>query len=341
MGESVSRLNSMLPVAAFHARRYAIPVIVVLAIGALAAVSLYLIRSLIGRVWPPLTAEQLYDQGMEAFQTKDYSKAIELLKSAWRQTKDDLPFEAKILVPLAESYLKEADLQEVDSSQKTKLLNEAFNHFDFAAGCKPLDQNLSLRIYVGKAAVYAQQNLHREAVTQYNSALTIPIPNHAYVASLQFQRGRCWFALKDWRQAIPDFTQALKCSSLKPNERAQNLLFRSTSYRLYRQPEKALEDVIAALKLNPDHTTLLGNIYFEKGMIHAQKNDHFDAIGAFSLALDCVPIDPLLRAEIVCERGFSAHHLRLANAQDDFKEAVSLDPKLQAVIQKRLAAIKK
>jgi len=162
----VDGVNPLMPVPLVNfGRTYAKPLIVLVALTALAAVGWIIARSLRGRVQPK-DPEDLHSKGVIAFEATNYAQAIKKLTEALRNSPDML-VRGKILTSRAESYAKLPD-----TNEKDKLLNQtnALADFDAALECDPKDSELLIRIYYGKGSILAQQGEHIPAIGEYTNA---------------------------------------------------------------------------------------------------------------------------------------------------------------------------
>jgi tetratricopeptide (TPR) repeat protein len=108
---------------------------------------------------------------------------------------------------------------------------------------------------------------------------------------------------KNYEDAIKKLTLALKCP-IDENERCQILGERGDAYAKKGDSEKAERDLTEALKYNPIGIQR-GNIFLSRGMLCSQLTSYNSAIGHFSEALTCYPLDQEMQASILFKRAES------------------------------------
>jgi tetratricopeptide (TPR) repeat protein len=122
--------------------------------------------------------------------------------------------------------------------------------------------------------------------------------------------------LKDYENAISDFTQAIR---LEP-ERALTYRYRGWSYHYDKESGKALADFSQAIKLAPQEAWC----YRDRGRFYTKLEDYEKALADLSTAIELASQE----AEFYRDRGFAYTKLKeYQSAIEDYNRAIELDPK--------------
>ncbi len=320
-------------------RSYAKPIIVLVALAALAVVGWIIVRSLRGRVQPK-NPEDLYSQAIAAFEDKNYARAIKKFSAALKNS-PDLLTQAKILTNRAESYSKLADTIEKD---KLKNQGKALADFDGALGCAPIDSELLIKIYYGKAIILAQQGEHILAIGAFTYAELCKPKDDNFKAELFYKKGLSFFLRGFFQDAAAELRKADDCKSSDTHFCAENLFYLARADRSYNTLEGnqlALKSLGKAINFKPVDVNLSRSIYLERAAIHVEMGNNLQAIDDLTLALKCEPMSNDERVLILVKCGSLKYALGIKDkAQIDFRDAWELkptDPNVQADLWRHAA----
>jgi tetratricopeptide (TPR) repeat protein len=151
-------VNTSLPVTAAHSSRFdQKPIAVLIAFAALAALALYAVRSLRNRVQPLSSARALYDEGFADFQAGKYQDAINKYSLALKSN----PSPLEKFLSLCGRGMSYRALDQLD---------KALEGFTDALACECEKNELSVEIHIVKGDIHAEQEDHKKAVQEYDSA---------------------------------------------------------------------------------------------------------------------------------------------------------------------------
>ncbi|MCW9679361.1 tetratricopeptide repeat protein [Dolichospermum planctonicum UHCC 0167] len=153
---------------------------------------------------------------------------------------------------------------------------------------------------------------YKQAIDDYTQAIKIDPKNAIYYDA----RGNTYFQLKDYKQAINDFTQAIKLDTKNANYYAR----RGLTYLQLKDYKQAINDYTQAIKIDDKNA-----IYYDaRGNTYFQLKDYKQAINDYTQA---IKIDPQY-ADTYRSRGNVYLQLKeYKQAIDDYSQAIKLDPK--------------
>ncbi len=125
-----------------------------------------------------------------------------------------------------------------------------------------------------RAAVYANLDHHRKAISDLNQAIKLQPTNADYLAC----RGSSYFGVSDFKKAISDFHQAIE----KAPQEAEYYYKRAEALAADGQKEAAIKDYDEAIKRNPDKA---GMYLFRRAIAASDMNHHQQAIEDLTKAI--------------------------------------------------------
>ncbi len=201
---------------------------------------------------PSKTAEDLFDDGFEKYNKKDYPGAIADYNEAIR-LKPDYAF----------AY-NNRGLAKYDLGNKQEAI---------------ADYNEAIRLKPDYAFAYNNRGLakydlgdKKGAIADYNEAIRLK-PDYAFA---YHNRGLAKYDLGDKQEAIADYNQAIR---LNPNyDRAYHN--RGNAKSALGDKQGAIADYNEAIRLNPNHA----NSYYSRGLIKKERGDKQEALADFRKA---------------------------------------------------------
>lgn len=239
-----------------------------------------------------LDAEKDYNEGINAFQNKDYSTAIQKFTLAIGLE----PNFEKAILNRGQVYLV---------SEK---YNEAIADFEKLT---TLSDSASISGFEFLAALYNQKGEREKAIETLGKGIS----KHSSHAQLYYNRAIFYFQDKKYAEALADLDKA---NQLKPND--FNILNdRGSTHRMLNNLDKAVIDYKAAILINPNQAFIYNNL----GSVLRQKKDFSGAILAYNNAIKNDPKDPV----VYNNRGLAYFDDgKLTDALADFNKAIQLNP---------------
>lgn len=190
----------------------------------------------------------------------------------------------------------EANTLIADCYYMLKKHEDAIRHIDIAISevdniMKEIDDRPTLKKWKEKKYnLYmsrAQSNFELEKLETAISDLTAAITNVRRHAESFRMRGICYYLLKQYENAIYDFTQTV----YKAPTDLQPLVLRAETYLANGETKLAIKDFEACLMLNNHFkqaydANLISNICVQLGQIYLEMNDHTKALKRFTQACD-------------------------------------------------------
>lgn len=168
-----------------------------------------------------------YDDGVAAFQGKDYQKAVELLTRAiWLESRYAPAYNFR---GLAQNRLGKADEALADYTQ-------AIRH----------DPRMHVAFF-NRGTIYEDKKLYAEAIQDFSRAIELHTKDRDYYN----RRGNVHYTQRAYDKAIADYTAAMKIGTPSPTL----LTNRGNTYTLAGQADLARADFDAALVLDPKNAT--------------------------------------------------------------------------------------
>jgi tetratricopeptide (TPR) repeat protein len=241
---------------------------------------------------PVDNTQQLYKQGLEAYQRGNYKTAVEKLTQAIEiNPQNDRAYNTR---GDAFYWLGEYDKAQADSSEAIRL--------------NPHNANS----YYDRGFVFYKLRKYKEAIADYNQAIELDEKN----GNIYFGRGLARYKLKDKQGAIDDFTQAIGLKA----EYSEAYLQRGIVLRRMGQKQAAIEDFATAIAITPTYA----EAYVERGLTHYFMNERQAAIGEYSKAIEVNPkylAAYLNRGDVYSELG------KKDQANADYSEAFKINPR--------------
>jgi len=152
---------------------------------------------------------------------------------------------------------------------------------------------------------------YKQAINDYTQAIKIDDKNAIYYNA----RGNTYFQLKDYKQAINDYTQAIKLDT--KNASYYNL--RGFAYFQLKDYKQAIDDWNQAIKIDPKN----GIYYSSRGDAYFQLKDYKQAIDDYTQA---IKLDPK-NADYYYSRGFANYKFKdYQQAISDWNQAIKIKP---------------
>jgi len=301
------------------------PIVVLLALTALAALVGYAVRSLWGRIQIHPTPEKLYSDGMVAYKGREYHKAIKLFKWALdRNPHQEL--QTQIHVLRAQCY---RSIKKFDKALKDyKAVEESPAH---------TDQQL-LKVYAGRADIFSRQKEFQFAAAACYAALKFTKINSQKKASLLLINGFSLYSMEFYAQAIESFDEAEGLAPSDSNTLTQILYLRAKAYMKNDQPEKVLDGLKKASTLQ-QNVLNIPSVFIDVGQVYANLGEESRAMECYHLALECVPLPQTDQANVLYHRGCLQRDKKEPNfksALADFRQASGLDEKVQPDLESNI-----
>ena len=155
------------------------------------------------------------------------------------------------------------------------------------------------------------------AITKASEAIAlVPKDNQKWQGDLHGCRAMCYFAKSDYKSAITDFDEAIRCTPTV----AEHYSFRGMAYCKTGQNDLALASIAKALEMKPNYA--VG--YLQRGLVKMETGDYDGAIADMSKAIELQPDFARAyerRGEIYAKKGDKTA------AEWNFKRAKELSPK--------------
>ncbi|MBD2441669.1 tetratricopeptide repeat protein [Dolichospermum sp. FACHB-1091] len=267
----------------------------------------------------PKNAQYYNARGLVYGGLEDYKKAIEDYTEAIRlDPKDALYYASR---GIAYSGLKDykqaiSDLTEaIRRDPKNAPYTVGGLRYSEFKDNKILISSYNKRIsIVYKARGDSHWNLknYKQAIDDYTQAIKLDTKNANYYA----RRGLTYLQLKDYKQAIDDYTQAIKLDTKNANYYAR----RGFAYFQLKDYKQAINDWTQAIKLDPKNA----GYYGARGDAYLQLKDYKQAINDYTQAIQLDPKNAIYYGA----RGLAYLQLKdYKQAINDYTQAIQLDPK--------------
>ncbi|QYX30608.1 serine protease [Sphaerospermopsis torques-reginae] len=167
-------------------------------------------------------------------------------------------------------------------------------------------------VYANRGGAYSELKEYKQAIDDYTQAIKIDPENAEYYKN----RGLAYFQLKDYKQAINDYTQAIK---IDPKD-ALYYVGRGLAYFQLKDYKQAINDYTQAIKIDPKKA-----IYYNaRGTTYSELKDYKQAINDYSQAIKIDPKD----ATYYRDRGLAYLQLKdYKQAIADYTQAIKIDDK--------------
>ena len=267
----------------------------------------------------PKNAQYYNARGLVYGGLEDYKKAIEDYTEAIRlDPKDALYYASR---GIAYSGLKDykqaiSDLTEaIRRDPKNAPYTVGGLRYSEFKDNKILISSYNKRIsIVYKARGDSHWNLknYKQAIDDYTQAIKIDPKDATYYRD----RGNTYFQLKDYKQAINDYTQAIKID----DKNAIYYVGRGLAYFQLKDYKQAINDYSQAIKIDDKNA-----IYYNaRGLTYLELKDYKQAINDYTQSIQLDPKDAIYYNL----RGFAYFQLKdYKQAINDYTQAIQLDPK--------------
>jgi tetratricopeptide (TPR) repeat protein/S1-C subfamily serine protease len=167
-------------------------------------------------------------------------------------------------------------------------------------------------VYATRGDAYSKLKEYKQAIDDYTQAMKIDPENAEYYKN----RGSAYSKLKEYKQAINDYTQAIKID----DKNAIYYVGRGLAYFRLKDYKQAINDYSQAIKIDDKNA-----IYYNaRGLTYLELKDYKQAINDYSQA---IKIDTK-NASYYNLRGFAYFQLKdYKQAINDWTQAIKLDPK--------------
>ena len=204
------------------------------------------IKNEIQKIDDDVLAQQKIDEGLQAWENKNFEKALDLFDIAVNLNPNNY-----------QGYFGRGAC-----FNEWKYYPQAI--YDFTQAIK-LNPNLDdLYIYLGIA--YANIQKFDQAILNFDKAIEL---NSNYSIAYE-NRGVVYGILKNYSQALEDLNQAIK---LNPND-AMTYYNRGITHKNLKNYEQAIEDYTQAINLNPNYTSAYGN----RGIVYTKIKNYNKAM---------------------------------------------------------------
>ena len=308
-------------------RSYTKPIIVLLGLAAIAALLLYVARSLRGRTTILPDPATLLNQGIGFLKEERFDEAVGKFTSALGCNPADPLLKAQTLFRRGIAY---ASLSKYEKAldDLTKALEGSF-------------QNQELRAYLFKVRgdVYFAQDEFVMALENYKQGLACDLPLGFEVEFL-VTRTDVYLRQKEFALALAATTEVLAIDSLDPAIRGAVYLQRGNAQMGLGDYKEAIENFNTALQSIP-HDVPSVMVLYQRAFAHTALEEFELAIDDLTMALE-IPQDKKSQAELFYLRGCARSSLqRYQKAIEDFNAACSLldHPLFYIRIERALAYI--
>ncbi len=267
----------------------------------------------------PKNAQYYNARGLQYGSLEDYKKAIEDITEAIRlDDKSVLYYAFRGIAYLGLKEYKQAisDLTETirrdPKNAPYTVRGLRYSEFkDNKIFISSYNKQISL-VYVTRGNTYFKLKEYKQAIDDYTQAIKLDPKNAIYYNA----RGTTYSQLKDYKQAIDDYSQAIK---IDPKD-AFYYGSRGFTYFQLKDYKQAIDDYSQAIKLDPKKA-----IYYNaRGTTYSQLKDYKQAINDYTQAIKLDPKDALYYQL----RGYTYLQLKdYKQAINDYTQAIKIDPK--------------
>lgn len=308
----IEKISSLMPSTAETLRSYKRPIIVIVALLVLTRLVVYFAKPLLDRV-REIVLEDLYSEGMRAYQSGDYGQAISTFESALLKTSDQR-WRAKFLIAKADCYRRDSKFK------------EALEDFKLAEQCRADDPQLQSTIDTGRGEVHYQEKRYEEAISFFARAEVYEGMNTHLRSVLLLKKGHSQWCLGRYDEALETYQKAESLNSLNPFRQAQIFYHSALAHHSKIEHEEALKKLKRAKALKHGNEQLSKNIELTMTSIFSQMQEYSKTSREYSQELEATALTPVERALILFWRGCA--HLdenEPALALQDFLKAEQLD----------------
>jgi tetratricopeptide (TPR) repeat protein/S1-C subfamily serine protease len=267
----------------------------------------------------PKNAQYYNARGLVYGSLEDYKKAIEDITEAIRLDPKDFSYYASR--GIAYSGLKDYKQAISDLTEAIRLdpknapyTVQGLRYSEFKDNklrISSYNTQLSI-VYATRGDAYSKLKEYKQAIDDYTQAMKIDPENAEYYKN----RGSAYVQLKEYKQAIDDYTQAIKID----DKNAIYYVGRGLAYFRLKDYKQAINDWTQAIKLDPKNA----GYYGARGDAYLQLKDYKQAINDWTQAIQ---LDPK-NAGYYGARGYAYLQLKdYKQAINDYTQAIQLDPK--------------
>jgi len=160
---------------------------------------------------------------------------------------------------------------------KTEAFDQALKDLNSALEVAPQSSKVTAIIYCRRGDVYSRLKQYELAIADYNKSIAInPEPSNSSYPN----RGWIYYTTGNMAGTIADYTK-----SLEAMPRAGDYVVRGYAYIKVQQFERAVEDLTAAIRLNPG----FDEAYSNRAIAYGNMGRHEQALADFNKALDLNP----------------------------------------------------
>jgi len=267
----------------------------------------------------PKNAQYYNARGLVYGSLEDYKKAIEDITEAIRLDPKDFSYYASR--GIAYSGLKDYKQAISDLTEAIRLdpknapyTVQGLRYSEFKDNklrISSYNTQLSI-VYVTRGDAYSKLKEYKQAIDDYTQAIKID----TQYADTYRSRGNVYWQLKEYKQAIDDYTQAIKIDPKNANYYAR----RGLTYLQLKDYKQAIDDYNQAIKIDNTKT-----IYYNlRGDAHFQLKDYKQAIDDYTQA---IKLDTK-NASYYNLRGFAYFQLKdYKQAINDWTQSIKIEPK--------------
>ncbi len=217
---------------------------------------------------------KFYEQGIDAYQAKNYSSAIKNLNEYLDYTTRDKSFDVEVHYYLALSYFKTQSftsaVREFDEALQRGHKNEGNVHWFMAKG-------------------YSELKVHKESIEEYTKALAI-INDKPSKAKLLFERAQQYQKLGDVSQMNDDLKQALAFDN--SNQEIKNMMAATTGKKVKNENSRTIEPikkesnpVVTQTETNKKETQPVTNLQAEAKIVEPTLSDLYKDEKRYALVI--------------------------------------------------------
>ncbi len=323
---SVSSSPAAVPI---QGRSYTKPIIVIIGLAAIAALLLYVAKSLHGRI-TILDPETLINQGKGLLKEEKYAEAVDKFTAALRCNPADRLLKAQILYHRGLAY---NSLHEY---------GKAIDDLTIALKYSFQNQELHARIYRLRGDVYFDQDDLEKTLENYNQGLACKT-SREFKVNFLLARIEVYLRQNEFALALDETTALLRIDSLNSTTRGAVCLQRGNAQMGLGDSLEAIKNFnIAIESLPPDISPVY--VLSQRAQAYFAQENFDEAIRDLTTALETDLENEGLKAIMVCQRGFAHSHLKhYQEAIEDFNETfkhIPLDePYLYIRIERALCFI--
>ncbi|MDB9453684.1 serine protease [Dolichospermum circinale] len=267
----------------------------------------------------PKNAQYYNARGLVYGSLEDYKKAIEDITEAIRLDPKDFSYYASR--GIAYSGLKDYKQAISDLTEAIRLdpknapyTVQGLRYSEFKDNeimISSYNKSISI-VYAARGDSHRNLKNYKQAIDDYTQAIKIDPKNPTYYRD----RGVAYGKLKNYKQAIDDYTQAIKID----DKNAIYYVGRGLAYFQLKDYKQAINDYTQAIKIDDKNA-----IYYNaRGLTYLELKDYKQAINDYTQAIQ---LDPK-NAIYYNLRGFAYFQLKdYKQAINDYTQAIQLDPK--------------